>query len=288
MSLPLFKKAAGLVLFAGIAIPAASHAAHERREQVRAAKEMDALSGMVSQIEIAPGGEQRVTINGAPMVFKKHTEQGSLAEVMARIAKQCASGNENTAFGVTKATDDGTAKPLELERVVTEGEGDVKASLCVFANDDDRAEAREELKRVRYTLAYKRDDGSIGVTTVVNASSTPLNEMFPAEGDAPGSDLEGVARPEASKRTLTATVDARGGAERGVQGTTQHTVRVYESTLGLSSALASYDQRMDALGFETTGSLADARMYRKDGKSYAASFRGTTGGSTIALVPFSR
>jgi hypothetical protein len=43
---------------------------------------------------------------------------------------------------------------------------------------------------------------------------------------------------------------------------------------------------MAALGYATTGALEDARMYRKDGKSFVASFRGTTGGSTVALMPF--
>lgn len=274
---PLAKKALGLLLVAGVAIPAAAHAAHERQEQVRAAREMESLAGMVSQVSIPAGGEQRVTINGAPMIFKKHTEQGTLSEVMGRIAKQCESGTEAAAFGLTKATDDGNSKPIKLERVVSQGEGDVQASLCVFANEHEGATAREEMRRVRYTLAFKREDGSIGVTTVVNASSTPLQEMFPAEGDAPGSDLAGVARPEASRRTLTATLGTGEGA---------HVIRVYESTLDLPVALASYDRAMGGMGFETTGSLEDARMYRKDGKSYAASFRATTGGSTIALIPF--
>lgn len=271
------KQVAGVLLVAGIAIPAAAHAAHERDAQLRAARDLDAMSSMVSQVEIAAGGgsEQRVTVNGAPMVFEKHTEQGSLAEVMGRIAKQCDSGTENAAFGVTKATDDGTSKPIKLERVFSQGEGDVRASLCIFQNDHEGAEARDELKRVRYTLAYKRDDGSIGVTTVVNASSTPLQEMFPAEGDAPGNDIPGLPRPEAARRTLTATVG------------THQTVRVYESTLDMKGSIESYDKAMEILGFATTGTLDDARMYRKDGKSYAASFRGTTGGSTIALVPFS-
>ena len=65
-----------------------------------------------------------------------------------------------------------------------------------------------------------------------------------------------------------------------------HAVRVYESTLALEPAVASYDRQMSALGYVTTGSLVDARMYRKDGRSYIASFRGTTEGSTVALLPF--
>jgi hypothetical protein len=215
-------------------------------------------------------------------LFRKTSERGTLDAVMARIAKECASGTEASAFGLSKSLDDGTNKPIELQRVFSqESEGGVRASLCIFAHAAGARAPNEELHRVRYTLAHQREDGSIAVTTVVNASSTPLNELFPAEGDAAGSDLEGVARPEQSRRTMTAIVGGGTGADP-----TEHAVRVYESTLALEPAVASYDRQMSALGYVTTGSLEDARMYRKDGRSYVASFRGTTEGSTVALLPF--
>lgn len=265
---------ASALLVTGVAIPAAAHAAHEREASLRADREIAAVSSMLEPIAAVAGSEQRVTLNGAPLFFRKVTERGTLDQVMARIAKECASGTESAAFGLSKNLDDGVNKPITLERVVAqESEGGVRASLCIFANDD--GSSSEELRRVRYTLAHRREDGSIAVTTVVNASSTPLHELFPAEGDAPGSDLEGVARPEQSKRTLTAVV-----------GRGEHAVRVYESALPVEAAAQSYDKQMTALGYVTTGSLDDARMYRKDDRSYVASFRGTTGGSTVALLPF--
>jgi hypothetical protein len=262
------------LLVVGIAVPAAAHAATERRAQLDAERQMEALSQAIEPITLTAGSERRVTLNGAPLFFRKSTEQGTLDEVMARVAKECASGTEASAFGLTKNLDDGETKPIALQRVFAqESSGGARASLCIFANED--GASSEQLHRVRYTLANRRDDGSIAVTTVVNASSTPLNELFPVEGDAPGSDLEGVARPENSRRTMTAVV-----------GRGEHAVRVYESPLALEPAVTSYDRRMAALGYATTGSLDDARMYRKDGRSFVASFRGTTGGSTVALMPF--
>ncbi len=274
---PFRKKLLSVLLVVGVAIPAAAHAAHERREAQAAQREMNALTTAIEPMSALSGGansERRVTLNGAPMFFRKTTEQGSLDDVMSRIAKECASGTETSAFGLSKNLDDGTNKPIVLERVFSqEAEGGARASLCIFANENGKA--NEELRRVRYTLAHKRDDGSVAVSTVINASSTPLHELFPAEGDAPGSDLEGVARPADAKRTMTAIV-----------GRGEHAVRVYESSLALPAAVTSYDGRMATLGFATTGSLEDARMYRKDGRSYVASFRATTGGSTVALMPF--
>ena len=266
-----------VLLVAAVAVPAAAHAAGERRAHLRAQREMDAMTSVVASVTLTAGSERKVTLNGAPLFFRKTSERGTLDAVMERIAKECASGTEASAFGLSKNLDDGANKPIELQRVFSqESEGGVRASLCIFANATGARAPNEELHRVRYTLAHQREDGSIAVTTVVNASSTPLNELFPAEGDAPGSDLEGVARPEQSRRTMTAIVGGPG----------EHAVRVYESSLALEPAVASYDRQMSALGYVTTGSLEDARMYRKDGRSYVASFRGTTDGSTVALLPF--
>ena len=262
------------LLVAAVAVPAAAHAAGEQRAKLRAQREMEAFANAIGPIQLTAGSERRVTLNGAPLFFRKTTERGSVDEVMARVAKECASGSETSAFGLAKNLDDGVNKPIALERVFSqESEGGVRASLCIFANDG--GTANEELHRVRYTLAHLRDDGSVAVTTVVNASATPLQELFPREGDAPGSDLEGVARPEQARRTLTAIV-----------GNNEHAVRVYESSLAVQPAVQSYDRQMITLGYATTGSLEYARMYRKDGRSFVASFRGTTGGSTVALLPF--
>ncbi len=267
-------KTTSILFVAAIAIPAVAHAAHEQKAKLRAEREIEALTGAIAPIDIAPSAERRVMLNGAPLFFKKTTERGTLDEVMARIAKECASGTRSTAFGLSDAYDDGTNTPIRLERVFSqEAEGGARASLCIFENDD--GASQEELHRVRYTLAHRREDGSIAVTTVVNASSTPLEQLFPADGDAPGSDPEGIARPADARRTMTAVV-----------GNGEHTVRVYESALPIEASIASYDRQMSARGFATTGSLEDARMYRRDGRSWVASFRATTGGSTVALMPF--
>ncbi len=264
------------LLVVGLAIPVAAQAAHERRSTLRADRDMAALSNLVEPMNSVAGAssEQRVMLNGAPLYFRSSTAQGTLDEVMAAVAKECASGTESAAFGLSRNLDDGVSKPITLQRVVTqEAENGARASLCIFANEDSGAPDR--LRRVRYTLAHRRDDGSIAVATVVNASTTPLNELFPFEGDVPGSDLADIARPEQSRRTMTAIISSN-----------QHAVRVYETPLAVPAAVSSYDRQMSGLGYVTTGTLEDARMYRKDGRSYVASFRGTTGGSTVALLPF--
>lgn len=268
-------KIASALAVVAVAVPAAAHSAHEHRAKLRAEKEITELTAAIEPIAMAAPGARRVTINGATMYFDKKTEQGSLDDVMGRIATECASGEQHAAFGLPTDAVEGESKGIRLERVHTQEseDGSVRASLCIFAKEG--APDSDESRRVRYTLAHRRDDGSIAITSVVSASSTPLNELFPAEGDAPGSDLEGIARPENARRTLTAIV-----------GKNEHAVRVYETPMSVPAAASSYDQKMAALGFATTASLEDARMYRKDGKSYVASFRATTDGATVALLPF--
>ena len=75
-----------VLLVAGIAIPAVAHAAHERQAQLRAEREMEMLSRAIVPIDIAASSERRVTLNGAPLFFRKTTEQGALDDVMTRIA----------------------------------------------------------------------------------------------------------------------------------------------------------------------------------------------------------
>lgn len=260
-----------------IAAPAAGHAARARLRE----KEADrALAAAMAALEpMAPAsGRRAVALNGSEVIVERSTQPGPIDAVMARVAEECASGDRDRAFGGEPRAE-GASRALTLSRIaVAEAESGARASLCIFAADregDGLVGPRTPLARARYTLASTREDGTVAVLTVVNASADPLATLFPAEGDAPGSDLPGVARPASSRRLLTAVV-----------GQNEHSVRVYASALPLDEAIASYDGAMGALGYATTGTLADGRMFRKDGRSFVVSFEPTTTGSTVAIVPF--
>ena len=279
---PLRVRILSAVAVLAVALPAAGHAARERVREKAAQAELETMVEQLTPVATsAAAGQRRVTLNGAPTFFDKRTERGTVAEVMARIGDACASGERDVAFGDAMPAEDGTSHPLQLERMaVAESEGGVHASLCIFAPDKSDPSlvgtSREPMHRVRYTLAFDRGDGTVSVTSVVNASETPLATMFPSTGDAPGNDLEGIARPADARRTHTAIV-----------GNGEHSVRIYETNHSVESAVAGYDGAMAALGFTTTGTLTDARMYRKNGRSYVASFQPTVaGGARIALAPF--
>jgi hypothetical protein len=283
------KKAFSVAALILVAVPTTAHAVHSQREQSRAQRDLEAMTNALGSLSGSSGGDDAVagvrdvSINGARIYFKQSTENRPLDDVMKGIAKECASGDHDAALGISGSLHENETKTIKLERVVQQDadSGVVKASLCVFEAEEnvggDLGTSREPLRRARYTLAHQREDGTVGVTTIATASSTPLAELFPAEGDSPGSDLAEVARPEASRRTLTAMVGTKA----------KNAVRVYESDLPTEQAITSYDKAMETRGFATNAKIAEGRMYLKDDKRFVVTFRGTSAGSTVTISQFS-
>jgi len=92
------------------------------------------------------------------------------------------------------------------------------------------------------------------VITVWTSGSFRPADMFPATGDAPGTDSTLVGRPARSRRILTSVaVDA------------PYALRVYESELPLSGALAQLEQGMGPRGFTRllpSGLAPNTRFYQ--------------------------
>jgi hypothetical protein len=262
-----------LLALAAVAVPTSAHAVHARLEERRAEQEIGRLLAAIPPLEaMASDGAQRIALNGASVFLRKSTEARSVDDVLAAVAKECASGDAELALEGRASNDQAASKTIKLERIVAQAsdDGAARASLCIFERD--RA---DQEPRVRYTVAERVDDHTTRITSVVNASATPLAELFPAEGDSPGSDIAGIARPERSRRTLTA-----------IASSDEHSVRIYESPLPVPDAVRSYDAAMSNLGYVATASLPDARMYRRDGRSYAVSFNGNSDGSSVTIAPF--
>jgi hypothetical protein len=262
-----------LLAIVAVAVPGTAHAVHARLEERRAAQEIGRLMAAIPQLKAMGGdGVQRVALNGSTVFFRKSTEARSVDDVLASVEKDCGSGDAEIALEGQASSDHAASKTIKLAKIVTEGtdDGKARASLCIFERDRPGQEPR-----IRYTVAERVDDHTTRTTTVVNASGTPLSDLFPAEGDSPGSDIAAIARPEQSRRTLTAIV-----------GSEEHSVRIYESTQPVAEAVRSYDAAMTNRGYAITASLEDARMYRRDGRSYAVSWSPTSDGCTVTIAPF--
>ena len=94
-----------------------------------------------------------------------------------------------------------------------------------------------ELGEFRYVYAVRKGDKT-RVTTLWTSGSVNLNRMFPAEGDAAGSDSKLVPRPPNARRTFTASAAGQASG-----------VRVYESGEGLQALDVFYETQMKQRGF---------------------------------------
>ena len=88
------------------------------------------------------------------------------------------------------------------------------------------------LGKLRYALA-RRNGPRTSVLVFWTDGDARLLEMFPKSGDAPGTDLPGVPRPEQSVRLLSA-------AERG----SPYSITAYRSTHQSPAAMTDWYQRM--------------------------------------------
>ena len=108
------------------------------------------------------------------------------------------------------------------------------AHLRAFVKSRDLA----ELGHFRYVYVNRTGPGSTHVTTVWNNGRFNLGEMFPAAGDAPGSDSTMVPRPPNAKRTFSA-------AAAGVP----FAVRIYDSGKSEGQIRSFYGEQMAARGW---------------------------------------
>lgn len=106
-----------------------------------------------------------------------------------------------------------------------------------------------KLGRFRYVFAEPStsSQGGTHVVTFWSDGELNLNKMFPASGDAPGSDSALAPRPAGSRRTLSASVDGYPAA-----------VRIYESQASRAAIERMYDEALRGKGFRKID-MNDAR-----------------------------
>ena len=87
-------------------------------------------------------------------------------------------------------------------------------------------------------FAERSPRGGSRVVTLWSEGSLDLGRMFPAAGDAPGTDSSVVPRPAGSRRTLSASVEGFPAA-----------IRIYESAASPDELVASAGAALRAAGF---------------------------------------
>lgn|SRR6478735_963866 len=95
--------------------------------------------------------------------------------------------------------------------------------------------------RLRYSFAETEGSGSTRVVTLWADTGLNLSALFPASGDARGSDSPVVPRPPSARRTLSASAEGR-----------PFSVRSYESTQSIAATQAFYDSWMREQGYQAS------------------------------------
>jgi hypothetical protein len=234
------------------------------------------------------GEPQRVQLNGQSLFVASSVTALSARDVMARFEGYCRehSGGLARAVGRMPATYAGKLVPAELRDpagwlTLKDGSDENTQQITCFARSDqgtldafiDRVGAfwntgdLSQIGDFRYAIARRMASGKTHVLVMWTEGRFNLFDMFPENGDAPGTDPKNVPRPPESVRLLSGELPGH-----------PYTVRVYESTRSPAAVLGFYDQKLTERGFSAesvwqeseedafaTATPSYARAFTKDG-----------------------
>ena len=245
-----------------------------------------------------------VRLNGQPVWVASAVTQEPLDKVLDRFDTHCAAspGAMGDAWKQLSSIGKGPGKDAEklgakaglasagIIRHETRKEGVV---LCLVKGSESRATLKEAahaftethdlgvLGKLRYAYAQVTPQGNTMVITVWTEDRFNLGALFPAQGEAPGKDPEGISRPPDSRRLMS--VDVAG---------TPFGTFVYRSKQEPAALVAAYDAEMNAKGWLTidpdsaTGApqMKMGHAYMKDGAQFVVSAGKDDSGSTILSI----
>ncbi len=244
----------------------------------------------------------QIRLNDQPVYVASAVTQEPLSDVLERFDKHCAAspGALGESWkGLAKAgksldpKTDSKAAALVSAGIVhheTRKEGVV---LCLVKGSETRGTLTEAaraftkthdlgvLGKLRYAYAQVTPQGNTMVLTVWTEDRFNLGAIFPAEGEAPGKDPEGIPRPPDSKRLMS--IDIAG---------TPFGTFVYRSKQEPAQLVGFYDAEMNAKGWtiidpdQAYGAAQTGRghAYMKDGAQFLVAVGKDDSGSTILSI----
>jgi hypothetical protein len=195
----------------------------------------------------------RVSLNGQAMMISSHMTGESVHAVLDAADAQCRARSGGLEKDVARLPQVAMAKLTGFVFGVIRREWDNRGYVACIEREGDRGLAglASDLREVARTgdlakvgtLRYVSVDRAPGATKTHvlrqwTDGSFALGKVFPAEGDAPGSDLPEVPRPDGARRVLDASVE---GSRFGV--------RVYDAPEAGDVILARYDRDLAAKGW---------------------------------------
>ncbi len=244
----------------------------------------------------------QIRLNGQPVFVASAVTQEPVGRVLDRFDEHCAAspgalGDAWKSLSKAGKTLDPKTDPRAsafitagIVRHETKREGVV---LCLVKGTETRPTFTEAaraftkthdlgaLGKLRYAYAQVTPQGNTLVLTVWTEDRFDLSAVFPAEGEAPGRDPEGIPRPPDSKRLMS--IDVAG---------TPFGTFVYRSTEEPAKLVSFYDGELGKQGWTildpdaATGAAQTGRGhgYMKDGAQLMVAVGKDDSGSTILSI----
>lgn len=251
----------------------------------------------LAKLEDLTGGAHLIRVNGAELHRAgAHTAQ-STEQVLDRYEAVCrqspgaiARAMNDIPSALADRIDREAGPKVRTSVVRSESEGRGMVVCFVDGPNDEPAPFTERMRALadtgdlsklghfRYVFAEpsKGSQGGTHVITFWSDGELNLKKMFPATGDAPGTDSVLAPRPAGSRRTLAASVEGYPAS-----------VRIYESLATRESIERMYDETLRANGF-TRVAAPDARggaaYIRGDNAEIFVSFTAVERRVTVTIV----
>lgn len=227
------------------------------------ARMIEVGANLVEAERVMPGlaGERVLVLNGARVVMLSGSSPQPVAAVLDHFQRYC--GSEEGPDRFLRGGDDRRGYVACLERLAAASTGELLSVLGEVVLDGLAAAGS-----VRYFYAERRGDTTVYIAATLEGG-LDVARMFPAEGDAPGAELTGIARPAGSRRILFAYQEGQ-----------PYQVALYvEARLQPGELLREYRRRLAADGWR----ILEGRAQQDRTRAGSALFV-EKGGRLVALV----
>jgi len=213
-----------------------------------------AMSRQFEGLSDVVGPGHAIDLNGQRVYVASSTTTANPNDVLDRFAQLCRERPSAFARAAAEGITDGSSESARSAGIGVVRQDDKHDGVlgCFLGSSVARlgmpaSELFREVVRTQdigvlgdFVLVYARamGDGRTHIVTTSTRGSFKVLAMFPAAGDAPGSDSSISARPRAARRLLS-----------GTTGQAPYAVRIYESTDSLTTMFDGLDVDMTARGW---------------------------------------
>lgn len=249
------------------------------------------LGNELGTFEDVGGANRPIVLNGQPVYLTNTVQDIPFDVVLDRIEEHCRRNSaglrselENLSETVRKDLAEEIEGP-EADAILREEESDRGVVVCLVSEGErslfDRfqrfAETGNvsEIGQLRYVYARRTSNGSTHVVATWTDGYFNLRNFFPVEGDAPGQDPDGAARPPSSRRLLEARIQD-----------VPYGTWVYSSTEQPVAVMESVDAGMVEKGWRPLkrDMRQQSLVYTKDGRDLFVSTASHKGRTVVSMI----